>query len=177
MEMAMTSTDTKSTTEPFVISRVLDAPRDLVWKVFTDPQHMKQWWGPKGFTVTASNMDLRPGGTYHYGLKAPDGTPMWGKFVYREITPPERMVFLSSFSDEAGGITRHPMAPKWPLQILSTFTFEDLGADKTKFTVNWRAYNATDEELAIFNNSHASMQQGWSGTMEQLEAYLAKANV
>jgi uncharacterized protein YndB with AHSA1/START domain len=176
MEMTMTSADTKATSEPFVISRVLDAPRDLVWKVFTDPEHMKQWWGPKGFTVVASNMDLRPGGIYHYGLKAPDGAPMWGKFVYREITPPERMVFLNSFSDEAGGVTRHPMAPKWPLQMLSTFTFEDLGGGKTKFTVNWRAYNATEEEMAVFDNSRAGMQQGWSGTMENLEAYLAKLN-
>jgi len=170
----MTSAGTDATSEPFVISRVLDAPRELVWKVFTDPAHMKQWWGPKGFTVIASNMDLRPGGTYHYGLKAPDGSPMWGKFVYREITPPERLVFLSSFSDEAGGVTRHPMAPKWPLQMLSTFTFEDMPDGKTRFTVSWRAINATEEETAIFNSSHPSMRQGWSGTMEQLEAYLAK---
>jgi uncharacterized protein YndB with AHSA1/START domain len=167
-------TVTETTSEPFVISRILDAPRDLVWTMFTDPQHMKQWWGPKGFTVIAARMDLRPGGIYHYGMKAPDGTPMWGKFIFREIVRPERMVFLNSFSDEAGGITRHPMAPNWPLQMLSTFTFEDVPGGKTKFTVSWRAYNATDEEVAIFNSSHASMQQGWSGTMEQLQAYLAK---
>jgi uncharacterized protein YndB with AHSA1/START domain len=167
-------TVTETTSEPFVISRILDAPRDLVWTMFTDPQHMKQWWGPKGFTVIAARMDLRPGGIYHYGMKAPDGTPMWGKFIFREIVRPERMVFLNSFSDEAGGITRHPMAPNWPLQMLSTFTFEDVAGGKTKFTVSWRAYNATDEEVAIFNGSHASMQQGWSGTMEQLQAYLAK---
>jgi uncharacterized protein YndB with AHSA1/START domain len=174
MEMPMSSTLAKAEGEPFVISRVLAAPRDLVWKVFTEPEHMKQWWGPKGFTVIASNMDLRPGGTYHYGMKAPDGSPIWGKFIFREIAPPERMVFISSFSDEAGGITRHPMAPKWPLQMLSTFTFEDVGDGKTRFTVSWRAYNATDEEMEIFNSSHPSMQQGWSGTMENLEAYLAK---
>ncbi len=70
-------------------------------------------------------MDLRPGGTYHYGMKAPDGAPMWGKMVYREISPPERIVFINSFSDEAGGTTRHPMAPTWPLEMLSVFTFED----------------------------------------------------
>ena len=101
----------------FVISRVFDAPRDLVWKCFTDPERMKQWWGPKGFTVIASNMDLRVGGTYHYGMKAPDGSAMWGKFVYREIVPPEKLVFINSFSDENGGVTRHPMTPSWPLQI------------------------------------------------------------
>jgi uncharacterized protein YndB with AHSA1/START domain len=69
----------------FTISRVFDAPRDLVFKAFTDPEHMKHWWGPKGFTVIKSEMDLRVGGIYHYDLRGPDGSTMWGKFVYREI--------------------------------------------------------------------------------------------
>jgi len=103
-----------------------------VWKCFTDPERMKQWWGPKGFTVIASKMDLRVGGTYHYCLKAPDGTPMWGKFVFREIVPPERLDFISSFSDEKGGTTRHPGHASWPLAMHSTFTFEELPGGKTK---------------------------------------------
>jgi uncharacterized protein YndB with AHSA1/START domain len=164
-----------SQSKDFVISRILHAPRDLVWKVFTDPERMRQWWGPKGFKVIASKMDLRPGGIYHYGLEAPDGSPMWGKFVYREITPPERMVFISSFSDEAGGVTRHPMAPNWPLEMLSTFTFEELPDGKTKFTVRWAAYNASEDERKVFDASFDSMNQGWGGTMEQLAAYLATA--
>src|SRR5262249_19849622 len=108
----------------FVISRVFDAPRALVWKALTEPERMKQWWGPKGFKVIASKMDLRPGGIYHYGLQSPDGAPMWGKLTYREIAAPERLVFITSFSDEAGGITRHPMAPTWPLEMLSILTLE-----------------------------------------------------
>ena len=160
--------------QDFVITRIFDAPRDLVWKAFTDPQHMKQWWGPKGFTVIASKMDLRPGGTYHYGMKAPDGSAMWGKFVYREVVAPERMVFINSFSDEAGGITRHPMAPTWPLEMLSTFTFEEAPGGKTKLTIRWSPHNATDEERKTFDAGHDSMRQGWGGTLEQLTAYLAK---
>jgi uncharacterized protein YndB with AHSA1/START domain len=159
----------------FVISRVFDAPRDLVWKAFTEPEHMRQWWGPKGFKVIASKMDLRVGGTYHYGLESPDGKPMWGKFVYREITPPERLVFISSFSDENAGVTRHPMAPNWPLEMLSTFTFEEQPGGKTKFTVRWTPYNATEEETKVFEAGLDGMTQGWSGTMEQLAAYLATA--
>src|SRR4051812_44260088 len=89
----------------FVLSRELDAPRALVWACFTDPERMKQWWGPKGFTVVASTMNLRAGGFYHYGMKAPDGTAMWGKFIYKEVTPPERLVVIDSFSDENGGVT------------------------------------------------------------------------
>jgi uncharacterized protein YndB with AHSA1/START domain len=159
----------------FVIARVFDAPRDLVWKAFTEPERMKQWWGPKGFTVFASKMDLRPGGTYHYGMKAPNGGAMWGKFVFREIVPPERMVFINSFSDEAGGITRHPGSQLWPLEMLSTFTFEEQPGGKTKLTIRWAAHNATQEEQKTFDTSHDSMRQGWGGTMEQLAAYLAKA--
>ncbi len=161
--------------QDFVISRTFDAPRDLVWKAFTDPEHMKQWWGPKGFTVIQSKMDLRPGGTYHYGMRAPDGSAMWGKFVYREITAPERMVFINSFSDEAGGITRHPMAPTWPLEMLSTFTFEEVSGGKTKLTIRWSPHNATEEERKTFDAGRDGMQQGWGGTLEQLEKYLATA--
>lgn len=156
------------------MSRVFDTPRDLVWKAFTDVEHMKQWWGPKGFTVVKAQMDLRPGGTYHYAMKSPDGATMWGKFVFREIVPPEKIVFINSFSDENGGTTRHPLHITWPLEMLSTFTFEDLGG-KTRFSLRWSPYNATAEERKTFNEGHQSMTQGWTGTMDQLAAYLAKA--
>jgi uncharacterized protein YndB with AHSA1/START domain len=171
----MSATQTVVAGSEFVLSRVLDAPRELVWKCFTDPEHMKQWWGPKGFTVIASKMDLRPGGSYLYGMKAPDGSAMWGKFVYREVVPPQKLVVINSFSDENGGVTRHPMAPTWPLELLSVFTFEELPGGKTKFTLSWSPHNATEEERKTFDAGHASMNQGWSGTMDKLEAYLATA--
>jgi len=135
---------------------------------------MQQWWGPKGVKVVKTKMDLRVGGTYHYGMLTPDGKTMWGRMVYREIVPPEKLVFLNSFSDEAGGLGRHPMAPTWPLQMLSIFTFEEQPGGKTRFTVRWSPYEATEEERATFDAGHASMTQGWTGTMEKLEAYLAK---
>jgi len=156
----------------FVLSRTFDAPRDIVFKAFTESERMKHWWGPKGFTVIASKMDLRPGGTYHYGLKGPDGATMWGKFVYREIVVAERLVFVNSFSDENGGITRHPMSPTWPLEMLSTFSFtEEEG--RTTFTVKWSPLNPSAEERATFDGAGDNMRQGWSGTMDQLAAYLA----
>jgi len=159
-------------TKNFVISRVFDAPRDLVWKCFTDPERMKKWWGPKGFTVIVSKMDLRVGGTYHYGMKAPDGSPMWGRFVYREIVPQERLIFIDSFSDEAGRITRHPGHMSWPLEMISTFAFEELPGGKTRFTVRWTPHNATEAERKTFDEGRDSMTQGWTGTMEQFEDYL-----
>ena len=170
----MNTTETVAAGSDFVLSRVFDAPRDLVWKCFTDPKHIQHWWGPKGVTVVASKMDLRPGGTHHYGMKAPDGSVTWGLMVYREIVPPSKLVFINSFSDEKGGLARHPKAPSWPIEMLSVFTFEALPGGKTKFTVRWSPLNPTAEEQKTFDAGHASINQGWSGTMEQLEAYLAK---
>lgn len=159
----------------FVLSRVFDAPHALLWQCFTEPERMKQWWGPKGFKVLHSKMDLRVGGTYHYGMQAQDGKAMWGKFTFRDIVPQQKLVQITSFSDEKGGITRHPLAPTWPLQMLSTFAFEDAPGGKTKFTVRWSPYEATAEEQVTFDAGHASMTQGWGGTMDQLAAYLATA--
>ena len=162
-------------TKEFVLTREFNAPRALLWQCFTEPERMKQWWGPKGFKVLQSKMDLRPGGTYHYGMQASDGKAMWGKFTYREIVPQQKLVFINSFSDEKGGITRHPMVSTWPLQMLSTFTFEDAPGDKTEFTVHWQTVDATEEEQQTFDTMHDSMAQGWSGTMEQLATYLTTA--
>ena len=165
----------KTTSTDFVISRVFDAPRQLVWDCFTKPERMKEWWGPKGVKVVKSDMDLRVGGKYHYGMQQQDGTVMWGRMVYRAITPPERLEFINSFSDEAGGLGRHPLAPSWPVEMLSIFTFEEMPDGKTRFTVTWRPYNATDEERATFDAGHASMTGGWSGTLDKLAAYLPTA--
>jgi uncharacterized protein YndB with AHSA1/START domain len=156
----------------FVTSRVFDVPRELLWKCFTEARHLKHWWGPKGFKVIAAKIDLRVGGSYHYGLRAPDGTAVWGKFTYREIIPQQKLVFISSFSDEAGAIARHPLHQDWPLEMLSVFSFEDEPGGRTKFTVRWQPYNATPTERQTFEAGRDSMRQGWSGTMDQLATYL-----
>lgn len=158
---------------PFRISRTLKAPRELVWKVWTDPNHLAQWWGPKGFTVDVAKVDLRPGGTFHYGMRAPNGEPMWGLFQFREVTPPERLVFVDSFSNEKAEITRHPFSGEWPLYMLSTISFEEAGSGTT-LTIQWEPYEASEAEWAAFDQGRASMAGGWGGTLEQLEAYLEK---
>src|SRR5215510_12996881 len=109
----------------FTITRVFDAPRDLVWKAHTELEHLKHWWGPKGFTWAGGRLDLRPNGVFHYGLKSADGGTMWGKLTYREIVAPRRLVLIVSFSDEKEGVTRHPMSAAWPLETLSTSTFAE----------------------------------------------------
>jgi len=165
----------KAQSKDFVISRVLDAPRALVWECFTKPERMKEWWGPKGVKILKSQMDLRVGGIYHYGMETPDGKAMWGRMIFREIAPLERLVFINSFSDEAGGLGRHPLAPTWPRELYSIYTFEEMPDGKTKFTVTWRPHNATDEEQATFDAGHASMTGGWTGTIDKLETYIAEA--
>lgn len=156
----------------FVIERVLDAPRDLVWKVFTERDHLMQWWGPKGFKVIGGKLDLKPGGIFLYGMEAPDGSEMWGKWVFREIVKPERLVFVSSFSDKDAGVTRHPMAPTWPIQMLGTMTLTEQGS-KTLLVNRAVGLNPTDEERATFEAGFESMKQGWGGTWDKLAAYLA----
>ena len=173
----MNTDNTEPTAEaasrPFVISRTFDAPRESVWKAWTERDCLRQWFGPKGFKMTAAKMDFRPGGTFHYCLRSPDGHDMWGKFLYREIVAPERIVLVNSFSDEKGSLTRHPFSPTWPLETLSTTTLSDMG-DKTKLTILWSPLNPTGEERKTFDSSHEGMKQGWTGTFEQLADYLAR---
>ncbi len=160
----------------FVIERVFDAPRDLVWQVFTQRDHLMNWWGPKGFKMLVGNLDLKPGGTFHYGMQGPDGSEMWGKWVFREIVKPERLVFISSFSDKDGGLTRHPMAPTWPIEMLGTMTLADQDG-KTLLVNRVVGLNATEEEQATFEAGFGSMKQGFGGTWDQLETYLASLRV
>jgi uncharacterized protein YndB with AHSA1/START domain len=160
--------------KPFEITRVVDAPRDRVWKAWTEAERLKQWWGPKGFKVHTCKVDLRPGGVFHYGMTTPEGKDMWGRFTYREIKAPERLVFIVSFSDPKGGVTRHPWSPNWPLETLSTVSFEAQGG-KTKVTVQWvPADSATETERKTFDEGRDGMKQGWGGTFEQFSDYLKK---
>src|SRR5688572_11662648 len=123
-------------TEPFIISRIYDLPRELMWQLWTEASHMGNWWSPKGFKPKSGKMDFRVGGTYHYCLTAPDGSDMWGKMVYKEIKKPEKIVWVNSFSNEKGDITTHPMSPTWPREMHSTLTLEE-EAGKTKVTITW----------------------------------------
>ena len=94
--------------------------------------------------------------------------------IYREIIAPERLVFIVSFSDEKGGVTRHPWSPNWPLETLSTVTFEAQGG-KTKITVQWIPHAATELERKTFEDGRDGMTQGWTGTFDQFADYLAKS--
>jgi uncharacterized protein YndB with AHSA1/START domain len=158
----------------FVVTRTFDAPRDLVWKAWTDAGHLVRWFGPKGFTTSAARFELRPGGTFHYRMQSPDGREMWGKWVFREIAAPGRLVYVSSFSDEAGNTARAPFSDTWPLEVLSTVTFDERDG-KTTITLRGVPLDAIDAERKTFEDMFGSMRQGWAGTLDQLAAHLAAA--
>jgi uncharacterized protein YndB with AHSA1/START domain len=154
--------------QDFVIARVFDAPRDLVWRAFTEPERISQWMSPKGAAAVAAKMDFRPGGTYHYGVRTPDGGAMWGKYVYREIDAPKRLVWVNSFSDEAGGITRHPLSATWPLEMLTTVTFDEPLAGQTGVTIRWSPIGATEAsrtpstpDMTACGKAGATRSVGW----------------
>ena len=162
----------ESAARELVVTRVFDAPRELVWKALTEPERLERWWGPKGFTSRVHKLDLRPGGTFLYSQRAPDGREMWGKWVYREIVAPEHLVVVSSFTDEKGNPARNPFDPNWPLEMLTESTFTE-HQGRTTITIRMMPINATDAERKTFEGGRNSMEQGFASTFEKLDQYLA----
>jgi uncharacterized protein YndB with AHSA1/START domain len=123
--------------ERMVVTRVFDAPRDLVWNAWTDPKYVMQWWGPKGFTTPVCKMDFRVGGKFLYCMRAPDGQEFWNGGEYHEIVPPEKIVSSMYFSDSKGnkvepahyGIEHEAIEG-----ARDVILFEDLGNGRTRLT-------------------------------------------
>lgn len=159
--------------KPFILTRVFAAPRQRVWRAWTDRDELMRWFGPAGFAMPVCRLDLRAGGGLHYCLRDAAGHEMWGKWTFREVVAPERLVLVQSFSDAQGGITAHPMAPTWPRETLSETRFVEADG-KTSMELRWSVHNGTPEEHATFDAAHDGMRQGWAGTMAQLDAHLAR---
>lgn len=158
--------------EEFSITREFNAPRDLVYKAWTEPSRLMSWFGPVESKLVIKKADMRSGGEMVYGMKAPDGSTMWGRWTFRDLTPPERIVLVLSFVDEQENAIPHPFAPILPVEMLSTTTFEERDG-KTLMTLRTQGMHATDEGKAAFRNLFAGMEKGWTGTLDQLDAYLA----
>ena len=145
--------------QELVLTRVFDAPRELVFKAWTDPKRVAQWWGPQGFTNPVCELDARPGGAIRIHMRGPDGTvyPMTG--VYREVIEPERLVFTSAALDEKG----NPM-----FEVLTTVTFAEQGG-KTKQILRARVIKSTAQAAPYL----AGMEAGWTQSLERLSAFVA----
>jgi uncharacterized protein YndB with AHSA1/START domain len=155
------------------LTRVMDAPRELVWKAYSEAEALAQWWGPKGCGTRVEKLDFRPGGIFHYAMQTPQGGEMWGKFVYWEIQPPERIVFVLSFSDPEGNTVRAPFSDTHPLEVYSEVTFTEEGG-KTRITMRGGPLNATEAERASYAALMKNMQIGTNATLDKLAAYLAE---
>jgi uncharacterized protein YndB with AHSA1/START domain len=163
----------------FVINRSFDAPIDLLFKMWTDPKHLTQWLAPTGFTMKFLKADINPGGGSFYSMSGgiPDGNTMtmYGKASYKEISKPNRLVYTQVFSDKDGNISRHPMAPTWPETMLTIVTLTEEGPSKTRVTIHWEVYGeASALERDTFNKAKGGMTQGWTGSFDKLESYLAR---
>ncbi|SHK15672.1 Uncharacterized conserved protein YndB, AHSA1/START domain [Roseomonas rosea] len=158
--------------EAFVLTRVFAAPRARVWDAWTRPEMLARWFGPRGTTNTVLRSELRPGGLLHFRLDMPDGGRMWGRFVYRAVEAPRRLVWVHSFADEAGEVARAPFPGEWPLEMLNTVTFEEAAAG-TEVTLHSVPIGGTAEERRAFEAGKPSMQEGWGGSFGQLDLFLA----
>jgi hypothetical protein len=105
--------------DTFTITRLFDAQRERVFEAWTNRQHLEKWWGPKGLGLEVLALDLRVGGVYHYAMIPPTGDRMYGRFVFLEISPPEKLVYLNSFADAEGNAIRPPFSDVWPVEMLN----------------------------------------------------------
>ncbi|MDA1215832.1 MAG: SRPBCC domain-containing protein [Chloroflexi bacterium] len=138
-----------------VIERVFDAPRELVWKAWTDPEHVAQWWGPQGMTTRVDELDLRPGGNWRYVMLHPNGSEYPQKGTFREIVAPEKIVTSAEF-EVTGDHTQH---------VIMMYQFDELG-DKTKFTMR-------HEQITPMDPSYKEgVAGGWNSNFDCLVDYL-----
>lgn len=168
--------ESRSAAPKFEVKRVFDAPRHLVWAAHSNAEHLAHWWGPKGCKLGVARLEHRPGGMFHYSMHFPSKPAMWGRFLYRDVVPQRRMVYLSAFSNPEGGITRAPFGIAFPMEVSNTLTLAESGG-KTTMTLTATPFGATEEERAVYSGMFASMQQGFGGTYDQLDQYLAKPSL
>ncbi len=149
------------------ITRTINAPRDLVFRVWTQSEHLAKWWGPEGSTLDVTTFELTPGGKFSYCMKTGDGFTLWAQFVYKEITASEKLIFVSAITDEKGNLSAHPMMPTWPAEILNTLTFTEKDG-KTEMSYTAEPVNATDVELKTFAEALEGVKMGYNSTFDKL---------
>jgi uncharacterized protein YndB with AHSA1/START domain len=151
-----------------VVERVFDAPRELVFRTWTEPAHLKRWWGPASFTMPFCEIDPRPGGVFLRCMRSPEGRDFWVTGVFREVVVPERLVFTDSFGDSNGNVVpaeRYGLGPGWPLERLVAVTFDEVGG-ATRVTLRHTGIPpGADLDLT---------RRGWGDGLRSLAEYLGK---
>jgi len=145
------------------ITREFNAPRDLVWQAWTEPEHIAQWFGPEGFSTRVNKYELKNGGRFDYVMIGPDGKEYPGTSVFKEVSPKDRIVATDEFGEDfkAGN-------PDLPSGMIVTETFEDLGS-KTRLTISIEHPTAEDKR----KHEDMGVVAGWGSTLDKLEKHLA----
>jgi uncharacterized protein YndB with AHSA1/START domain len=160
--------------QKFVINRSFEAPRELMYDIWTRPQHLSRWLPPTGFEMELRRADFRPGGSSFYRMFG-GGIEMYGRCEYLAMDRPERIVYTQQFCDEHEQVSRHPAMPLWPETMLTTVVLTAEGPDQTRVTVTWEPYGAvTAEEMAAFVKARGGIAQGWTVSFDKLESLLAE---
>lgn len=160
--------------EKFVINRTFDAPLDVMYEMWTNPKHFQKWLPPTGTEMQFIRADLRPGGSTFYVMTG-NNIKMYGRAHYLKIEKPGTLMYTQEFVDEKENITRHPHAPTWPASMLTTVQLTAEGPDQTRVTITWEPHgDVTPAELETFIKARGGMTQGWTGSFDKLEDYIAK---
>jgi len=160
---------TANETERMTITRIFDAPRELVWKAWTDPKYVMQWWGPKGFTAPVCKMDFRVGGKSLCCMRSPDGQEFWNGVEYHEIVPLEKIVSTMYFADSEGnkvGAEDYGIEHEAVEGACDVTLFEDLGDGRTKLTF------IGNEPMESAKNS--GQIEGWNQILDKVAAVVAE---
>ncbi len=148
--------------QAFVVARQFAAPRTLMFQVFTQPEDLKRWWAPQPYTVPVCTIDLRPGGIWHYCMRSPEGQLHWARSVYREVVPPEKLSYTSTFADEHA----NPIEGMPEHLIIVTFMEEEAG--KTQVSAHVQFASAADLSVSV----DMGMLQGMNMTWDYLAEYV-----
>lgn len=160
-----------ASTPVFALERTFSAPIETVFAAWTNAEMLARWFGPVGMTVGSLTAEFIPGGQCHFSLDSERGPEMWALWKIREVTPPERLVFVQAFSNPQGHIVRAPFTELWPLETLTTLTFTASGRE-TQFRLESVPLTDDVRELETFAQTISSMHQGWGGTLDRLDAQL-----
>jgi uncharacterized protein YndB with AHSA1/START domain len=155
------------------ISRVFDAPQVLVWKAFSEKEHVQHWWGPKGIPLDILQFEFKDGGVFHYKMNMPNVPENYGVLLFKSIQEPHTIIYKSAFADANGKPVRAFFSDLFPILIRSVLTFEEENG-KTTVTMTGMPVEATKEEIEFFQGMIENMQNGFAGTFDQLEVHLTK---
>jgi uncharacterized protein YndB with AHSA1/START domain len=159
----MANTTTRSTVH---IERTFDAPRELVWKAWTDPARVREWWGPEHYDCPDAKIDLRVGGYWRFAMRGPDGATHYSGGVYRDVTPMDRLVYTDNFMDAEGNRMEAAaigLPGDWPDELILTVTFADAPGGKTVVTITHQG---------MPNEMLENATLGWNSSLDKLAASL-----